>query len=165
MQKTLKYYKFIAPANLAIKGLPISKENIEAEAKRLQDKDACVERNFLCEQIVFAIDKMTAQLDTTINDIVVGAKYKICYTIGESDKQNVDCYVVDSNGILCLSSTNKYIDGIRLVGDETNNIALYIYANSKDMVNVDNGSLFIVTTLGNYAYDMPKVKLLSIFRK
>lgn len=37
--KAYGYYKFIAPVSLLKKGLPITQENIEAEAKRLQEQD------------------------------------------------------------------------------------------------------------------------------
>ena len=33
------YYKFIAPVFLVKKSLPLTKENIEIEAKRLQESD------------------------------------------------------------------------------------------------------------------------------
>lgn len=33
--KTIGYYRFIAPAILFKKGIPLTKENIEAEAQRL----------------------------------------------------------------------------------------------------------------------------------
>lgn len=157
------YYRFIAPAFLAKQGLPITKENIELEAKRLQELEKGIIIN-LIEEVVFTNDFRTAQRNDVINYITSGGKYEIVYTIGESGEQVVQAYVVDSNGILCLSSNKDYIDGIMLIGDNTNSINLYVYTNSKDMVGVNNGSLFILTTLGNYSYDMPQVKILSITR-
>jgi len=79
MQKTLKYYQFIAPANLALQGLPITKENIELEAKRLQEKDLGIleyDAIIYCSDSNINLDKMNSELDIKKLKIVCNGSIK-----------------------------------------------------------------------------------------
>lgn len=163
MIKTDLYYKFIAPAILAYRGIPRTKENIETEAKRLKSLDeGVVENNLLPYNMSFTNDIKQVFSSEMIYGLYNGDNAKIKYTVGESGVQELECFVVESNGCRSIVDKNHYDEIPTLVGDDINNVKLYLYLNTKDLVNVNNGSVAFVETNGNYNDYMPKIQILSI---
>ena len=157
------YYRFIAPAKLAYRGLPITKENIKNEIKRLKMVDSgVIENNLLSYNMSYTNDIKQVFSNEVIYGLYNGDNAKIKYTVGESGVQEIECFVIEINGCRSLVDKNNYDERPTLVGDDMNNVKLYLYLNTMDLVNVNNGSVSFVETNGNYNDYMPIIKILSI---
>lgn len=157
------YYRFLAPMFVAKKGLALTQENIDAEIKNLKALDnQGIEDNILTYNITFTNDIRQVFSDTPIYGLNNGNIAKIKYKIGEGGIQELDCYVNEINGCRSLADIDNHSDIPTLVGDDINNVKLYLYLNTKDLVNVNNGSVSFIETNGNYSNDMPTIKIISI---
>lgn len=156
--KTEGYYKFLAPLVLFRDGVEITKENINkfVQAELYGGKDNSLSNSLLLnnntKQVYF--DK---PLDINAGDVV-----EISYKVGEGGIQTVKGYANSMNGLISLSDNREYSESIYLVGDIENNIALFVYCNSKDLEHINNGAVIFVSTVGHYNNDMPNVNILSI---
>ena len=153
MERKIGYYRFLAPAFLAKQGLPITKENISLEAKRLMEIE--INKSLIKTKLSFSSDVKQVFIDQPITNVSNGELLEIKYTIGKSSTQTIKCVVKDNNGVVLLANVDNESEGIRLVGDDMNDIKFYMY------LNLNNSAVAFVETSGNY-YNMPIVDILSI---
>lgn len=157
-RKSKNYYRFIAPAMLAKKGIEINKENID---KFVQAELYGGEDNSLSNSLLLNNNTKQVYFDKPL-DINAGDVVEISYKVGEGGIQTVKGYATSINGLISLSDNREYSESIYLVGDIENNIALFVYCNSKDLEHINNGAVIFVSTVGHYNNDMPNVNILSI---
>lgn len=115
------------------------------------------EENLLKSQITFSNEIKQVFSDSVIN-LVEGDNAKLIYTINDSFEQSIDVVVNNINGTL-------FIGKFALLGDEDDYVNLSFFLNTKDLINIGNGSVAFIETNGIYSNDMPKITIHSIEKK